>query len=93
MVDAEEVGPSNWSEDLALERTAPPPSDEANSVIVRVGEDPLAWGGPTLSWLDEDGEPFFVLNDMEKWEIWSEFWIMARVRGSCVFSRDIFIFA
>lgn len=29
---------------------------------------PLAWGGPTLSWLDEDGEPLFILNNLEERE-------------------------
>lgn len=92
VVDVEEAGPSRSLEELVLERTAPPPVAEANSYIVRVEVDPLAWGGPTLSWMDEDSEPFFVLDNVEEKEMWSMFQNMARVRGSYFLHHDIFFF-
>lgn len=76
---AEEVGHSRWPEEPVLVRIALPPGDEVSSRVICVGRDPLQWGGTRLSWLDEHGEPLFVLNDVEEHEMWSEFQIMARV--------------
>jgi|UPI000221E586 hypothetical protein len=72
-----------------MERTALLPGDEASNGVARVGRNPLEWGGPHLSWLDEDSEPLFVLNDGEEPEMWSEFQIMAWIRGSSILYGDI----
>jgi hypothetical protein len=66
--------------------------DEASSGVVLVERDPLKWGGPCLLWLDKEGEPLFVLNDGEEKEMWSEFQIMDRVRGSSILYGDILLF-
>lgn len=71
--DVDEVHPSRWPEVPVLERITLFPNNEASSGIIRVGRDPFEWGGPCLSWLDEDNEPMFVLNDREEQEMWSEF--------------------
>lgn len=62
-----------WPQVLVMERTTLFPDNEVSNGIVRIGRDPFEWGGPCLSWLDEDGEPMFVLNDTEELEMWSEF--------------------
>lgn len=82
VTSTKEAGPSKHYEEPARDQNMPPPLAEASSGLVHVGSDPLAWGGLTLTWMDEDGEPFFVLNDVEEREMWSEFRTMARVSGS-----------
>lgn len=92
VADANETGPLRRPKVLVLERIALFPDDEVSSGIVRVGRDPFEWGGPCLSWLDEDGEPMFILNDMEEQEMWAEFQHMALVRGSSILYGNIFLF-
>lgn len=55
VASTEEAGPSKHSEEPTGDQNMPLPSAEASGGLVRVGSDPLAWGGPTLTWMDEDG--------------------------------------
>lgn len=82
VMSTKEVGPLKRYEEPTRDQNMPPPPAEASGGLVHVGSDPLAWGGPTLTWMDEDGKPFFVLNDVVEREMWSEFQTMAQVSGS-----------
>lgn len=55
VASTEEAGPSKHSEEPTGDQNMHLPSAEASGGLVRVGSDPLAWGGPTLTWMDEDG--------------------------------------
>lgn len=46
------------------------------------------WGGLTLMWMATEGNPYFILNDVEEKQMWSEFRAMAPVRGSFLSARD-----
>jgi hypothetical protein len=37
----------------------------ASGNLVRAGPDLSTWGGPTLTWTDTKGNPYFVLDDAE----------------------------
>jgi hypothetical protein len=38
-----------------------------------------------------EGNPYFVLDDMEEKQMWSEFWTMSQVRESLLSARDPFL--
>jgi hypothetical protein len=39
------------------------------------------WRGPTLTWMPTDGNPYFILNDVEEREMWVELQAMTQVRA------------
>ncbi|KAL5676899.1 hypothetical protein ACJX0J_013030, partial [Zea mays] len=57
VVNVEEASPLRRPEEPVVEQAAPPHVAKARGGIVSVGPVPLAWGGPTLSWLMRMASP------------------------------------
>ena len=69
VADAEEAGPSDLPGGLlGDEIIIEPPLLGGSDDLVRAAPDPLIWGGPTLAWMSAEGDPYFVLDDLEERE-------------------------
>jgi hypothetical protein len=57
-----------------------PPIIGATDDLVCPRLDSLIWGGPPLAWTSIEGDPYFVLDDVEEWEFWAELRALGHVR-------------
>ena len=59
-----------------------PPITGVSGDLVRSGLDPTLWAGPPLVWTSTEGDPYFVLDDVEEREYWAE--IRIQDVGQCM---------
>jgi hypothetical protein len=65
---------------LGDEMIIEPPIIGASDDLVRSRPDPSMWGGPPWEWTSTEGDPYFVLDDIEEREFWEEFQALGQVR-------------
>jgi hypothetical protein len=58
-----------------------PPISGASSDLVHSRLDPSIWGGSPLAWTSSEGNPYFVLDDVEEREFWAELRALGHVRA------------
>jgi hypothetical protein len=58
--------------------------------LVRSELDPTLWGGPPLAWTSTEGDPYFVLDDVEEREYWAEIRALANVRALLSFVEILY---
>jgi hypothetical protein len=68
----EEVGPLERPRKPVEEYIILPPIVGVGGDLVRARPDFSTWGGPTLTWMATDGDPYFVLDNTKR-EMWVEF--------------------
>jgi hypothetical protein len=51
---------------LGDETIIKPPISGASSDLVHSGPNPSIWGGPPLAWTSTEGDPYFVLDNIEE---------------------------
>jgi hypothetical protein len=83
---AEEAGPSDTPGTvlgvglLGNEIIIEPPLSGGSGDLIRTALDPSIWGGPTVAWMSTKGDPYFMLDDLEEWELWAEMRVVTQVR-------------
>jgi hypothetical protein len=72
---------------LGDETIIEPPIIGASGDLVRSVPNPSMWGGPPLAWTSTEGDPYFILDDIEEWEFREEFQVLGQVRVLTSLSR------
>jgi hypothetical protein len=70
------VGGSLLGDEIIIE----PPLSGGSRDLVHATPDPSIWGGPTLAWMSTEGDPYFVLDDLEECEFWDELRAVTHIR-------------
>lgn len=64
-----------------------PPIMGSTGDLVCSGLDSSSRGRAPLAWMSTDGDPYFILNDVEERDMWAEFQALGHVRALNFFAK------
>lgn len=67
-----------------------PPIMGSTGYLIRSGPDTLFQARPPLAWMSTEGDPYFILDDVEQRDIWAQFRELGHVRTLIYLPRLLF---